>query len=846
MPDLRSAAVLLAAFAVAAPLSAEEAAAGDMGLLRMHCSECHKDVEPAAGFSLRVLANSPARDNLDLWVKSLGHVSSGYMPPPPESQLSAADRQRLTLFLEQKIRSYRQQAGDSMRIKPRRLNNRELSNSVRDLLMIEHVGTDQPTANLLGDTLEDGFDTDGNALGMSQFHLEQYIDAFRAILDSTILPPEQPDTRLYHVRASDMSVTSLSQSGRPGRADRTAESIDFLDPRLRIYFSNFDAAPATGRYRIRIAATGKDRGVYDSTATGIHDDDPIQLSVHLGDRVKVFSLPDEEVMEIELNEWITAGTRIELSYPTDGLRLEGNKNFKFQYRITHDYLLKNDPERYAAVVREVVPKAPARTAKSPKHWSHWVGEWQGPRPRVFNATIEGPFYESWPPKRQIALLGEDPKLENAAAILRPIAERAWRRNVGDGELDSILRLVRSRAETVSEIEALKEGIVAILVSPSFLILNPGDGALADRFATKLSYFLKSTIPDEQTRAAARNGALATFQSVRAEVQRQFDQSEGDEFLREFPHAWLELDRINFMAPDPDRFPLYDRKRLSEDMINEALRFFSHMVDNNLPVPEFLSADYSFLNADLARVYGVDDVPQDSKLRKYTFANGRRGGLLGMGAFLTLTADTLSTSPIHRAVYVMEKFMGLHPAPPPPDVNITEPDVRQAKTIKEILAAHTADPSCASCHSSIDPWGYAFESFDPVGAWRDEYTMHIAPKPSREQLAEIENQDRKRAEAGLPPMARPWENQPIPVDAASWFPDGARYKDITEYRKHLLTDKNRDRFVRCFIAKLLTYANGTEPVDSSELDKILARSAEQEYRIIDTIAAVVDSPLFREQ
>ena len=605
MPDLRSATVLLAALASPGALFADEAAAGEGALLQLHCARCHKDVEPIAGFSVRSLSGSPAPENLDLWMKSLAHVRSGFMPPPAESQLSSADRRRLALFLDQKIRGYRQQAGDSMRAKPRRLNNRELANSVRDVLLIEHIGTNQPLANLLGDTLEDGFDTDGDALGMSQFHLEQYIGAFRTIIDSTILSPKQPDARLYHVRASDMSVTSLSQSGRPGRADRTAESIDFLDPRLRIYFSNFDAAPATGRYRVRIYATGKDRGIYDSAATGIHDDDPIQLSVHMGDRVEVVDLPDEEVMEIELNQWITAGTRIELSYPTDGLRMQGNKNFKFQYRIARDYLLANDPGRHAAVVREAVSKAATETARGPEHWSHWTGDWQGPRPRVFKATIEGPFYESWPPKRQIALLGQDPEVDHAAAILRPIAERAWRRDVAEEELDSILRLVRSRAELDSDVEALKEGIVAILASPSFLILNPGDGALADRFATKLSYFLKSTIPDERTRVAARNGMLTSFQSVRAEVQRQFDQSEADEFLREFPHAWLELDRINFMAPDPDRFPLYDRKRLSEDMINEALQFFSHMVDNNLPVPEFLSADYSFLNADLARIYGVE-------------------------------------------------------------------------------------------------------------------------------------------------------------------------------------------------------------------------------------------------
>ena len=216
----------------------------------------------------------------------------------------------------------------------------------------------------------------------------------------------------------------------------------------------------------------------------------------------------------------------------------------------------------------------------------------------------------------------------------------------------------------------------------------------------------------------------------------------------------------------------------------------------------------------------------------------------MGAFLTLTADSLSTSPIHRAIYVMEKFLGIRPVPPPADVEIAEPDVRQARTVKQILAAHAADQTCASCHQGIDPYGYAFENFDPVGAWRDDHTMHIVAKPSRSAVLEIEKQDRRRAATGLPPVEKPWTAEPIPVDAASRFPGGPAYRNIVEFRRYLNEDQNRVRFVRCFIEKLLTYGNGVEPDAPAEMERIIAKSAEVDYRIVDTIAAVVDSSLFR--
>ena len=802
-----------------------------------------------AGFRIGSLSGGPAGETVDRWRKSLQYVRAELMPPPEAGGLAADDRRLLISILEDGVRRHEGRAAGLSNADPRRLNNRELANSVRDVLLLDHVGTHQPMAELLGDTLQDGFDTFGDALGMSQFHLEQYIEAFRNVVDQAILTGPRPETRRYTVTPDDMRMTSLSQRQRQERANRTAESIEFLDPRLRVYFANFDRAPATGRYRVRVRAMGKDRGIYHSDETGIYEGDPIRLSVHLGDRVRTYDLEDERISVIELEEWIAAGTRLELSYPTDGLRLRGNGNFKFQFSIAHDYLEQADPDLHARVLRENLPRAPARTAKNPRHWSHWTGHWQGPRPRLFGAEVEGPLYERWPPRRQVALLGEDPRAEDAAAILRPIAERAWRRTVRDEELEPVVGLVRAKArEAHSEagkIEAFKEGIVAILASPSFLLVNTSEGTPAERFASKVSYFLRSTLPDPSLRKAAIDGRLQTFDAVRDEVKRQFAASEADEFLREFPHAWLELDRINFMAPDPDRFPLYSRKRLSEDMVNEVLRFFRHAVENNLPVPELLSADYSFVNADLAKAYWIAGVPQDSRLRKHTFTDGRRGGLLGMGAFLTLTADSLSTSPIHRAVYVLEKFLGVHPPPPPPDVEIAEPDVRQARTIKEVLAAHASDRTCSSCHLGIDPYGYAFENFDPVGSWREAYTAHIAPRPSRAELAEIEKEDRRRKAAGLPPAAKPWERDPIPVDSASVLPDGTKYDGIVEFRRHMATSENRDRFVRCLIAKLLTYANGSEPVDSAEIDRILTASAENGYRIVDTIAAVVHSPLFRE-
>ncbi|MEC5125444.1 DUF1592 domain-containing protein [Verrucomicrobiales bacterium BCK34] len=796
--------------------------------MKKHCADCHNEEKAKGKFELSFLGDAPDSENLERWLDCLDLVTAEEMPPEDENHLTGAEREKIVAYLDEKVRSFESGLELSGIPKPRRLNNREFENSIRDVLMIEDIGTHQPTDNLIGDSLFHGFDTHADTLGFSRFHLDQYIEAVRKIVDATILSGEKPELKRYEITPEKIIRANLKQNGGQNVQRGKDGVFDFLDPRLYGYFEDFETVPETGRYKITIRCTGKDRLIYDSAETGFYDGDPIQLSVHLGNRVRTYDLPDEEIFEIQLDEWLASGSRLQMYNPTDAFRMKGNGNFKFQYAIGAFHTREHNPEKYEERVARI--KKSPRLRGSVNRWPYWVTAWEGARPQVFGAVIEGPYFESWPPKRQVALLGEDPQAKNAATVLEPIAARAWRRPVHPGELDKIIAMVKSAAETQGEIEAFKEGVVAILVSPAFLMLNFEAIDPADRFASKFSYFLKSTLPDEALREKVLNGKLNSFDAVKKQIQSSVEKGEVDDFLRAFPTAWLELNDINFMSPDPEHYLHYHKKRLSEDMVNEALAFFRHAVEENIPVTEFLSADYSFINADLAKVYGVDDVPEDSKLRKYTFTDGRRGGLLGMGAFLTSTADSLATSPIHRAVYVMENFMGIHPTPPPPDVVIKEPDVREAKTIKEILAAHVSDENCASCHESIDPWGYAFENFDPTGAWRDEYLVPVVLETDEDEE----------------PVANGKKEVTLPIDSSAKFRNGAGYRDITEFREEILSDVNRDRFVRCFIEKLLTYANGEAPEESDfvAIDDILKKSAEHDHRIVETIAAVVDSPLFR--
>ena len=800
-------------------------------LLKMHCGACHGAADSEGNFELATLGKSVTDDNLEYWLNALDRVKTREMPPADESRLVDADRRNLLAYLRRQLDGFDRSREMLTSSRPRRMNNREFAKSVADVLMIEDVGTHLPIDNLIGDARHHGFDTHADTLGFSRFHLEQYIRSIRKIVDATILAGPRPESKRIVVASEQvLSETKSQNTKRPERRGR-AEGFDFLDPKQLAYLEPFKHVPATGWYKIRIDVIGLDRGRYDAQDTGVYDGDPIQLRVEMGDRDYVFDLPDNQVERIELNEWMAEGSRLKFQNPTDGLRLVGNGNFKFQNRITASYFKKYEPHRYEELVKTFTLTRNGKK-RDPDDWHNWVDYWMGPRPRLLQAVIEGPVYKTWPPARQVKLIGENPSISDVGAILDPIAERAWRRPVRKGELDNVIALVRKVQVELGTVEALKEGIVSILVSPQFLLLNTEELSDAQRFASKFSYLLRGTTPSEDLRKAVESERFDSHSSIVAELKKLIREGKADSFQREFPFAWLELNDINFMAPDPAKYHHYHRKLVSEDMVGEVLHFFRYATEENIRLPELLLADYSFVNADLAKVYGLENVPQDSNFRKFVFNDGRRGGLLGSGAFLTSTADSLFTSPIHRAIYVMENFLGIHPTPPPGDVEITEPDVRQAKTIKEILSAHRSDKTCLSCHQLIDPFGYAFENYGPDGSWRDVYTVEesvekslATPKGNRERPRRIT----------------------IPIDASSEFLSGSSYRDISGFRSILSSKANQSRFVRCFVTKLLTYANGEEPKpgDFAEIDAILREAEKHDCRMVETLAAVIDSPLFRE-
>ncbi|MBL6764140.1 MAG: DUF1592 domain-containing protein, partial [Verrucomicrobiae bacterium] len=389
------------------------------------------------------------------------------------------------------------------------------------------------------------------------------------------------------------------------------------------------------------------------------------------------------------------------------------------------------------------------------------------------------------------------------------AEAAFRRPLRAGELTPFEKLVDARLDAgMKPLAALQLGFQTILCSPAFLHLHEGSGQLdGHALASRLSYFFWSSMPDAALLKLAAGGELHDPSALSAQVDRMLTDPKSQRFVGNFIRLWLNLDNIGEMPVSQD-FVSYHRDNLDTAMRGETETFFRHILDNNLAPREFLAADYTFLNRELALHYGLPPV-DGVQLRRVSLPEGARGGLLTQAAFLTASANGVDTSPVVRGIFVQEKILGYSPPPPPPDVPVLEPDIRGATTIREQLARHRENATCAACHRKIDPYGFALENFDAIGGWRDEYAKNSVIDPSGE------------------------------------LPSGEAFSGLRDFRGLLV--ERHGQFTRSLARKLLTYAIGRELTitDRAIADAVAEEISRKELGLRDLIRRLVLSPAFLE-
>jgi hypothetical protein len=441
---------------------------------------------------------------------------------------------------------------------------------------------------------------------------------------------------------------------------------------------------------------------------------------------------------------------------------------------------------------------------------------------------EGPIVDSWPTvaHKQIFFGGENTTKDMAYAreILTRFANRAWRRQAQPAEIERLLKPVEMSQKLGDSFEvAVKNGLAAVMCAKSFLYLEEGNATKAapklsdSELASRLSYFLWSTAPDQRLLDLAREGKLHETEALRAEVRRMLADAKAREFATGFPRQWLQLRKVGMFPPDKVLYPEYD-ENLEQSMVGETIAFFSEVLKRNGSLREFLNSDWTMLNERIATHYGITGIRGDEFQRVALKPEDHRGGLLTQGSILSLSSDGTRHRPVHRGVWVLEAIVGKPPPPPPANVPALATPVANAPktTVREKLEQHRADPNCTACHDKIDPLGMAFDNYDAIGRFR---------------LVEAAKDG-----VGADPK----------LDASGVLPDGRKFTDSVELRKLMVDDI--DKFAASVTEKLATYAlrRGMMFSDREELKQIAEQSKSGDYQIATLIESLVTSPLFQKR
>jgi len=791
--------------------------------LKQYCYKCHGPDKQKAKRRFDTLpATIKDFRQQEQWQEIVDQLNLGEMPPEDAKQPSQAERLAAVKTLTGDIaRACENFAGTSRHTTLRRLNKVEYQKTISDLLSL-NIDAWNPAEDFPAEVTAEGFDNDGAQLVTSGLLLEKYFPAAEAAVKRATHFEKKPETKRYAQKSpfyfDGKEARELPKLFQVDRF-RFVPETPYTDLYGRHYRGGhvgflplFRAGgmPHNGNYTIRVRAAAVDRTHdYGQAVDDLRNGGPLVLEIASVDRhgsVKSTGNVSRErslaLVELinEEPQWFEWTGYLEKGYEPEVRFRNGPSATKRMVR-----LLVNNADKHA----EFKPFAQLQPGNERSYGV--LKAYRGPKLRIWEIQVEGPHQQNWPPPGHRALYGNlkpgDLNPETINERLSAFARSAFRRPPTEGELKPIRALVAAKLDAgLKPLDALQLGFQTILCAPGFLYQHEGEGKLNGyALASRLSYFLWSSMPDEELFNLVAAGTLSEPATRRKQVARMLADPKGQRFVSNFTRIWLELDNIGKMPPSKD-FLSYYRDNLESAMRKETEHFFGHVLKENLPPREFLAANYSFLNRELAEHYGMSGL-KGNHFRKVSLPNASRGGILGHASFLTASANGVDTSPVVRGIYVMNKLLDYTPPPPPDDVPAIEPDVRGATTLREQLIKHRADATCAQCHNKIDPAGFALENYDAIGAWRDQYTGKLK------------------------------------VDSSGRLPGGKSFESNAEFRKLVVAQD--ETFTRCLTKKMLTYAIGRKlnSSDRPSIDKITKEMASADKGLRDLIQVVVASESF---
>lgn len=727
--------------------------------LAQHCNGCHSSQKAAGGLSLDVyLSEAHARKDRRTWESVQKAIAAGEMPPKKKPQPTAAEKEFVTNWIGETLTKVDCTAPkDPGRVTIRRLNRAEYNNTIRDLCGVDF----QPADDFPSDDVGYGFDNIGDVLSLQPILLEKYLAAADRILESAIKSADPVKSAKQLFRTQNIQVRP-----RDAKTREAKPKIKFTTEG-QAYLEKFNF-PADGEYAIRVRALAGPLG-----------DDLPKMAIRVDDKtVKTF-----EVKATEKSEFLEAKLK----------QSAGDRKIAAVFlNPFRDKSATDEAKKYRTLTIEQI-------------------------------EVEGPLgggKKPVPPSTEMILVahptGEKDTRPAAEKVIAAFARNAYRRPVSAAEIQRLLKLYDLAEAQGDKFEkAIKLPLKAILVSPHFLFRiedDPKDPAsvrtLTDHeLATRLSYFLWSTMPDEELSRLADKGELRKPGVLEAQVMRMLKDPKSHALVENFAGQWLQLRNLRTLSPDTATFKGWDES-LRKSMIRESELFFGHVVKNDRPVTDFLDANYTFLNERLARHYGVPGI-KGADFRYVKLPDTRRGGIVTQASVLTVTSNPTRTSPVKRGKWILENVLGTPPPPPAPDVPELPPTGQLKGTLRQQMEQHRANPSCANCHAKLDPLGFGLENFDGIGGWRD--------------------QDNKQ-----------------PIDSSGVLPDGGKFAGPAELRKVLLGKS--DQFRRCLAEKLLTYAlgRGVEYYDKCALDEITAKLKSGNDKFSALVLAIVENDAFQKR